>query len=324
MKYLVTGGAGYIGSHIVRRLCSSPLTAQAGRRRAEVAVLDNLSVGSRENVPRACRFLRGDINDPAALKRALAGVNVVFHLAAFVSIRGSFDRPDDDLRDNCQGSLAVLRAAGEHGVRTVVFASSMGVYGEPARAPISEQDPAAPVSPYGLSKLRGEMYGRTFAKKYGYSFIALRYFNTYGVGQTPSDYVGVITSFVNMALNGKAMTIHGDGKQTRDFVWVEDVAEASILAAESGAEGAFNIGSGAEVSINEVARMIQKCAGGEFVHVPAPGGEVRRMCADIGRARRDLGFEPRGTIASELPAIIEYWRQKKPQGGAPRAPSIRR
>jgi len=173
MRCLVTGGAGFIGSHIVRRL--------QGERRAEVAVLDNLSVGVRQNVPPGCDFIHGDINDSSALERALDGVEVVLHLAAFVSIRGSFERPEQDLRDNCHGLLCVLRKAGECGVRRVVLASYMGVYGEPQRLPVSEDDPTAPVSPYGLSKLRGEMYGRSLSRKYGYSFIALRYFNTYGV-----------------------------------------------------------------------------------------------------------------------------------------------
>jgi len=300
MKYLVTGGAGFIGSYVVSRLCREQGT--------EITVLDNLSVGKRENVPHDCRFIEGDINNPIALGSALEGVDVLIHLAAFVSIRESFNRLDDDLRNNCHGVLAVLRAAGEHGVHRVVFASSMAVYGEPPRLPVSEDDPTMPVSPYGLSKLRGEMYGQILSRKYGYSFIALRYFNTYGVGQTPSDYVGVITSFINMVLDRKPMKIYGDGEQMRDFVWVDDVAEATILAAKSEVEGVYNIGSGVEVSINSLACMIQKCAGGSFVHVLAPPGEVRRMCADISRAKTYLSYKPRGNISEQLPSIVDYWR----------------
>jgi UDP-glucose 4-epimerase len=313
MRYLVTGGAGFIGSHIVRRL--------ELERNAEVVVLDNLSVGSRRNVPSNCRLVEGDINDAAALGRALEGVAVVFHLAAFVSIRGSFERPEADLRDNCQGMLSVFRKAGECGVRRVVFASSMGVYGEPKRLPVSEDDPAAPVSPYGLSKLRGEMYGKSLSAKYGYSFIALRYFNTYGAGQTPSDYVGVLTSFINMALDSRPLTIYGDGTQTRDLVWVEDIAEASVLAAQSKAEGIFNIGSGTEVSINELARAVQECISAAAVHVAAPAGEIRRMCADISRARGLLGYSPSGKLAEQLPSIVDYWRRKKTNAVPARRPA---
>ena len=306
MRYLVTGGAGFIGSHVVRRLCAIP--------GAEVTVLDNLSVGRRENVPATCKFIHGDINDPLALQRALEGVNVVFHLAAFVSIRASFVRLEDDLRDNCLGTLSVFRAAGKQGVRRVVFASSMGVYGEPRRLPVSEDDCPLPGSPYGMSKLRGEMYGRILSRECGFSFVALRYFNTYGVGQTPSDYVGVMTSFINMALDGKPITVHGNGLQTRDLVWVEDIAEASVLAAASDVEGVFNIGSGREISILALAQTIQECAGGSIVHVAPPAGEVRRMCADISRAGSALGYRPRGAIPRQLPAIVTYWRQMRAEG----------
>jgi UDP-glucose 4-epimerase len=313
MRYLVTGGAGFIGSHIVRRLGIEP--------NAEVVVLDNLSVGSRQNIPSSCRLVEGDINDDDTLGRALDGVEVVLHLAAFVSIRGSFERPEADLRDNCQGMLSVFRKAGECGVRRVVFASSMGVYGEPERLPVAEEDPAAPASPYGLSKLRGEMYGKALSAKYGYSFIALRYFNTYGAGQTPSDYVGVLTAFINMALDGRPLTIYGDGEQTRDLVWVEDVAEASVLAARSEAEGTFNIGSGAEISINQVARMVQECVGASATHVAAPPGEIRRMCADISRALSLLGYNPRGALAEQLPSIVDYWRRRKTSATLARQPA---
>ena len=309
MRYLVTGGCGFIGSCIVKRLCADS--------RAQVTVLDNLSTGSRENLPGSCRFVEGDVNDRVVLERALEGVDVVLHEAAFVSIRGSFSRLEQDLRDNCWGALAVFDAAGQCGVRRVVFASSMAVYGEPVRFPVAEGDTTMPVSPYGLSKLRGEMYGRILSGKYGYSFVALRYFNTYGVGQAPSDYVGVMTSFINMVLDGRPMTIHGDGEQTRDFVWVEDVAEATILAAQSGVEGVYNVGSGSEVTINEVARMIQKCAGGTLVHVEVPPGDVGRMCADISRARGAFGYRPRGVISKQLPAMVEYWRRRRAATGSP-------
>ena len=303
MKHLVTGGAGFIGSHVAHEL--------SRESDAETVVLDNLSVGRKENVPSRCRLIVGDINDPSALSEALDGVDVLLHQAAFVSIRGSFTKLDDDLRANCEGTLAVLRAAGEHGVKRVVFASSMAVYGQPAQLPVREDAPALPTSPYGLSKLRGEMYGRILAREFGFSFIALRYFNTYGTGQTPSDYVGVITSFINMALDGRPMTIHGDGEQTRDFVWVGDIARANALAARADVEGVYNIGSGNEISINAIAQMIRRCVGGKVTRVDAPPGEIRRMSADISRAKDALGYEPQGHLEAILPEIADDWRRKR-------------
>ena len=303
MKILVTGGAGFIGSHIAHRFCHE--------ERDEVVVLDNLSVGSRENVPTGCRFIEGDINDPVVLSEALLDVDVVLHNAAFVSIRGSFTQLEKDLRDNCRGTLALFREAGKCGVQRIVFASSMAVYGDTAALPVGAHSPALPISPYGYSKLRGEMYGRILADEYGFSFTALRYFNTYGVRQTPSDYVGVLTSFINMILEGRAMTVYGDGEQTRDLVWVEDVAEANVLAARSNVEGIFNVGSGHEVSINELARMVQECIGGSVVQTTAPPGEVRRICADISRTQAELGYRPKGTIREQIPRIVDYWHRKK-------------
>ena len=285
MRYLVTGGAGFIGSHIVRRLGSR---AERGGGRAGQSV--RRQPGEH---PFGLPPCRGRHQRSAALSRALEGVEVVLHLARFVSIRGSFERPEEDLRDNCHGMLSVFRKAGECGVRRVVFASSMGVYGEPERLPVSEDDPAAPVSPYGLSKLRGEMYGKSLSGKYGYSFIALRYFNTYGAGQTPSDYVGVLTSFIRMALEGRPLTIYGDGEQTRDLVWVEDVAEASVLAARVGS------GRGAQ---HRQRRRGQHQPGGAH----DSGMRRRRGGSRAGARGRDSadvrGYFPRPAPARLLPA----------------------
>jgi len=308
MRVLVTGGAGFIGSHVARLLRE--------REKADVTVLDNLSVGQRGSVPDGCRLVVGDLNDPMALARALDGIDTVVHLAAFVSIRGSFERPEEDLRTNCCGTLSLFRASVDAGVKKIVFASSMAVYGEPTALPVSEGSPTLPGSPYGLSKLRGEMWGRILAAKYGIEFAALRYFNTYGQGQTPSDYVGVITTFVACAVAGRPMTVYGDGEQTRDFVWVEDVAQATLLAIRQGVQGVFNVGSGREVSINEIARLVQRSAGGRIVHVTAPPGEVRRMCADISRARRLLGYAPRGQLEEQIPLLVQHWRSRQDRSPA--------
>jgi UDP-glucose 4-epimerase len=302
VNYLITGGAGFIGSRIARRL-----RAQA----VNVAILDNLSIGCKENIPEGCRFVKGDINDPSALRQAMEGADAVIHQAAFVSIRGSFDHPEFDLRENSMGALTVFRMAGEMGVRRVVFASSMGVYSEPRRVPVSEDNPVDPPSPYGLSKLHGEMFGRIMAKQYGFSFIALRQFNTYGTAQTPSDYVGVITIFIQQVLSGQPMTVFGDGEQRRDLVWVEDVAQANVLAANSSEEGVFNIGSGTDVSIKELALAIQRIMGGEIIYKEGPPGDIRLMCADITRAKTRLGYKPSGVLEEQLPAIVDYWRKKR-------------
>jgi len=299
MRYLVTGGAGFIGSHIVELLLQEP--------NAEAAVLDKLSRGSRDNLFPGCEFIHGDIGDRMAVREAMTGTDIVFHDAAFVSIRGSFDRLRDDIATNCLGTATVFEEAARARVRKIVFASSMAVYGQPESTTAAEDTPAVPVSPYGLSKLRGEMVLRMFAEKHGFEHASLRYFNTYGTRQTPSDYVGVMTTFIRQALQGEPLTVYGDGKQTRDFVHVGDIARANLLAARPGVTGVFNIGSGVELSINQLADMILELLGGGKVCLPAPPGEIDRICADITRAESELGYEPQTTIRTALPEIIEYW-----------------
>ena len=255
MKFLISGGAGFIGSHIAQELIR--------QGKGDVVVFDNLSVGKRDNIPKGCTFIEGDIRDKQKLLKAMRGVDIIFHNAAFVSIRGSFEKLTEEIDTNCSGTLKVLEAAARQNVRKIVFASSMAVYGEPRYLPVDEGHASNPVSPYGLSKVRGELYCQIFAEKHGGTPMILRYFNTYGVKQTPSPYVGVITSFINQALNGKPLTIYGDGEQTRDFVWVEDVARANVLAALADISGVFNIASGTETSINQIADMILKYSGGD-------------------------------------------------------------
>jgi UDP-glucose 4-epimerase len=301
MKFLISGGAGFIGSHVAEELIRD--------KKGEVIIFDNLSVGKRDNVPPGCTFIHGDIRDKKKLSELLKGIDIVFHEAAFVSIRGSFEKLWEDIDTNCLGTLNVLETAIQQGVKKMIFASSMAVYGEPKHLPVDEEHPLNPISPYGLSKVRGEMYCRLFAEKYGIIPIILRYFNTYGTKQTPSPYVGVITTFINQVLEKKPLTIFGDGNQTRDFVWVKDIAHATVLAAFSNVSGVFNIANGTEISINQLADMIIEHLGeGEKIYLDEPLGEIRRMCSDISKARKFLNYEPQGKLEHLLPSLIDWWR----------------
>ncbi len=305
MKALVTGGAGFIGSHITRSLLERENVS-------EVIVYDNLSVGDKVKVPKEAVFTWGDIRDADKLRESLRGVDIVFHEAAFVSIRGSFDLIKYDLEVNDLGTLKLLEASRDSGVSKVIMASSMAVYSDSVSLPVKETDHTTPVSPYGFSKLKGEYYCKLFSERYGLKTVVLRYFNTYGIGQTLSDYVGVISIFINQALNNRPITIFGDGAQTRDFVYVEDIAEANMLAAFSDVEGIYNIASGEERSINEIADYIMSETNHKKKeYLKPPPGEVKRIVADISKARRGLGFEPRGKIRNILPDIIESWKGKE-------------
>ena len=304
MKFLITGGAGFVGSHIAEELIRS--------KRGEVVIFDNLSVGKKKNIPTGCQFIKGDIRDLKEITRAVRGVDVIFHNAAFVSIRKSFDMPKEELDNNVYGTLNVLEAAVKNGIKKFIFASSMAVYGEPTHLPIKEESQLAPTSPYGLSKLRGEMYCKVFQNKHGLDTTILRYFNIFGVKQTPSDYVGVTTIFINQALNKKPLTILGDGSQTRDFVWAKDVARANISAALSEKSGGevFNIASGKEITVNEIADSISKYLGNKKKHFPATGTEIQRARADISKAQKVLKYKPEGDLLKMLPDIIDWWKDE--------------
>lgn len=306
MKFLITGGAGFIGSHIARKLKEKDPSS-------EVICYDNLTVGKKDNVPKDCILIKGDILDKNDLLNSLEGVDICIHMAAFVSIRGSFE---DNLlaheaETNINGTLNVMEACAKQNVKKLVNASSMAVYGEPKSLPVNEDMYVKPNSPYGLSKLRGEVYSEIMQKQNKIDVINLRLFNTYGLKQTPSPYVGVITIFINQALKGEPMTIFGDGNQARDFIWVEDVANAFVLAAYSNKTGVYNVGSGKEYTINQIAEMIKKqIPGSEIKYIDAPHGEVSRMVADISKIKKELNFEPQGNLENILPLIIDWWKKQ--------------
>lgn len=305
-RCLVTGGAGFIGSNIVGLLMA---------RGHDVTVLDNLSSGYRHSVLQSpkVRFVHGDIRDDAALDETVAGADTIFHLAASVGNARSIANPVEDAEVNVLGTVRVLEAARRHGVRKLVYSSSAGIFGELKTLPIAESHPVEPDTPYGASKLAAEKLCLAYGKLYPIECVCLRYFNVYGIHQRYDAYGNVIPIFVHLALRGEALTIHGDGEQTRDFVDVRDVAEANYRAAQQrGARGAFNIASGSRVTINHLVQLIQQSLGAELhvTHGPPRAGDVRHSLASIDAARAAFGFEPRVELESGLRAYVAWARQE--------------
>jgi UDP-glucose 4-epimerase len=300
---LVTGGAGFIGSHLTQALLAE------GRR---VTVIDNLSVGRRDVVPAGARFVHGDIRDEHAVGDALQGVDCVFHLAAQVTIRGSFDRFYEDLDTNVMGTARLLRAADPAAVKWFVLASSMAVYADAdAPTPISERHPTLPLSPYGYGKLTAEGVGRQILGARGIPLTALRFFNTFGPGQTYTPYVGVITIFVTRLLRGEPAVIFGDGEQQRDFIHVDDIV-AGVTAAPGREPGTYNLGTGRGTSLNQLADVLTARINPALTpqHAPAQAGELRYSIADISAARRALGFQPNRTIEGDVDGVIAEIKQR--------------
>jgi UDP-glucose 4-epimerase len=303
MRFLVTGGAGFIGSHLVERLLALGHT---------VRVLDDFSTGTRENLafPRARpEILEGDLRDPAAVARAVAGVDGVFHQAALVSVPRSVAEPALSFAVNAGGTLALFEAARRAGVRRIVYASSAAVYGDRHPPPLRESMPPAPVSPYGLDKLYTEQAGALHAALYGLEPVALRYFNVFGPRQDPaSPYSGVISICADRLLRGEAPVVHGDGEQTRDFVYVLDVVEANLAAMWSPPGGfrVFNVGRGERLSLNALVQLLQEVSGRRqpAVHAPSRAGDVRHSGADITAISAALGFRPRWDVRRGLEALV--------------------
>ena len=305
-RVLVTGGAGFIGSNLVSRL------VRDGR---DVTVLDDLSSGYRANLAAfpQVRFFEGDVRDERAVAEAVTGAEVVFHLAASVGNKRSIDHPLLDAEINVLGTLRVLEAAREAGVRKVVFSSSAGIFGELKTLPIREDHPVEPDSPYGASKLCAEKECLAFSKLFGLEAVCLRYFNVYGPNQRFDAYGNVIPIFVFQMLRGETLTVFGDGEQTRDFVNVRDAVRANLRAAEArGVSGAFNIGSGTRISINDLVRRLGVAAGvaPKVVTGPPRPGDVRDSLADISAARAAFGFDPGVRLEDGLPEYLAWARQE--------------
>jgi UDP-glucose 4-epimerase len=280
---LVTGGAGFVGSHLVDALVPAN----------DVRVLDDLSSGREERLPDGVEFVRGDVRRPEVLRRAVDGVDVVFHTAALVDVSASVESPVETDEINSSAALRVLECARRTDAR-VVLSSSAAVYGPPESVPVPESAPKTPTSPYGVQKLSADRYARLFHDLYGLETVALRYFNAYGPRQT-GDYAGVVSTFLEQARRGDPLTVHGDGEQTRDFVHVSDVVRANLRAAATDAVGeAYNVGTGRSISIADLAALVRRLADSESDIVRTEGrrGDIRHSEADISKASTRLDYEP--------------------------------
>jgi UDP-glucose 4-epimerase len=302
-RVLVTGGAGFIGSHIVDALIASG---------HEVAVLDNLLTGRRENVHLAARFYQADLRDASALQSIFAAEKptVVCHQAALANVRDSLDHPDAYAETNVIGSLRLLEAARGHGVRKMLFASTGGaIYGEVPGAAATEEQFPHPLDPYGVSKLACEHYLYTYRHNYGLDYCALRYGNVYGPRQNPHGEAGVVAIFADRMLNGRETVINGDGRQRRDFVYVGDIARANVLAMGRGS-GIYNLGTGIASDVNTIFRKLADLTGYRLheVHGLAKQGEVNTSCLDAGKARRELNWEPQTSLSDGLARVVEHFQ----------------
>ena len=309
MKYIVTGGAGFIGSHIVEEL------AGPGH---EVVILDNLFSGKMENIAPFLRmknvsFVQGSVTDLPLLQKTFAGADGIFHEAAIASVPRSIASPVATNEANVTGTLNVLVAARECGVRKVLFASSSSVYGNTPTLPKQEDMTPNPLSPYAVSKLTGEQYLRVFSEVYGMKTVSLRYFNVFGPRQDPkSEYAAVIPNFITRILNHESPVIHGDGGQTRDFSYVKDVVQANIRAMKSDAQGVFNVAYCQRIDLKELAATIMELTGitVPLTFDPPRAGDVRDSLADIARAKQAFGYAPEYTVRSGLAETIAWYRNR--------------
>jgi len=307
---LVTGGAGFIGSHLVERLLVD------GTR---VRVLDNFSSGTRANLPFAARYrrqlevVRGDIRNLPTLLRAARGAHVIFHQAAMRSVPRSVKDPLGANENNVNGTLNVLEAARRCRVARVVYASSSSVYGDRPDLPKREDQPVAPLSPYAASKAAGEQYAAIWTRLYGVETVGLRYFNVFGPRQDPkSEYAAVIPRFILWAIRGRPLKVHGDGSQSRDFTYIDNVVEANLSAAKApeAAGEVFNVGCGSRVSLLEIIARLEALVGRslERHHTPVRAGDVPHTLADVSKAKRLLGYAPLVDFDEGFRRTVEYFK----------------
>jgi len=307
--YLVTGGAGFIGSHLTEELI---------RRGERVRVVDDLSTGHRHNLAQApgVEFIEGHLANLDLARQAVADVDYVLHQAAIPSVPRSVNDPIESNRANIDATLNVLVAARDAGVKRLVFAGSSSVYGNTPTLPQREDMVPAPLSPYALQKLVGEQYASMFRELYGFSTVTIRYFNVFGPRQDPSSpYSGVISLFISALLEGRAPTIHGDGEQTRDFTYVANVVDGVLRACLiPAATGVLNVAVGARISINEVFRALRNIIGStiEPVYGPPRPGDVRNSQADLTRAKRVLGYTPIVSLLDGLTRTVAWYRTHVP------------
>jgi UDP-glucose 4-epimerase len=308
---LVTGGAGFIGSHIAEALSA------AGAR---VRVLDDLSTGHAENLEEIggrVDFVRGSLNDPEALRRALEGAEVVFHQAAIPSVPRSVADPAETHRACTDGTFALLDAARAAGVRRLVYAASSSAYGDQPTLPKVESMRPEPLSPYAAAKLVGEYYCQVWTRVYNFETVSLRYFNIFGPRQDPSSqYSGVISRFISALMSGGRPVIYGDGGQSRDFTYVKNAVDANLRAAETvgGVGQVINVANGERTTLNELLEVLKRVTGKTGVepeHRETRVGDVRDSLADITLARELLGYEPRVGLEEGLRKTVEWWRTSR-------------
>ena len=318
-RYLVTGGAGFIGSHVAKAL------AAAGH---EVVVLDNLSTGRRSNLDDARGSLElvvGSITDLDTVERCCRGVDCVFHQAALPSVPRSVADPLASDENNVGGTLRVFWGAHRQGVRRVVYAASSSVYGNTAELPKHEGMPTRPLSPYAVNKVVGELYGAVFNNLYGLSTVGLRYFNVFGPFQDPqSQYAAVVPRFITAFLAGQAPVIHGDGSQTRDFTFVENVVEANRAACDAPPTAggrSYNIALGGRISVKDLCLKIRSQVGStvEPAFEPTRAGDVRDSQADVSLAREHLGYVGRVDLDEGLRRTVEWYRARAAAGDGGKA-----
>lgn len=308
MRVLISGGAGFIGSHIADALI------ERGHR---VTIIDNLVSGSEENVNRRAKLYKFDINNRKRLEKLFEKVQpeAVFHFAAQINVRASVEDPSADAATNIMGSLSLIELAAKHGVKKFIFSSTGGaMFDDTTPRPTPESIAAAPLSPYGIAKLSIEHYLRFFRQVHGLPYVVLRYANVYGPRQNAHGEAGVIAIFLTRMLEGTAPTINGDGLQTRDYVYVSDIAEANIKALDPDIEeGVFHIGTGVETSVNDIFRMLNWQFGKTFdeIHGPAKPGEIAASALDARTAKETLGWEPRVALAEGIVATATWFKAHK-------------
>jgi len=305
-RILITGGAGFIGHHLTHKLLGMNY---------EVVVLDNFKTGKMQNISQHLKntlfkLVVGDVRNKKVIRNALDGVDAIVHLAALISVEESFKNPIETHNVNVTGTLNVLEEAARTNIEKFIYASSCAVYGDGNPLPLKEGYPPKPLSPYAASKASAEHYCEMFHRSYGLKTVILRYFNVYGPGQGNNPYSGVVTKFLNNALSGAPLVIYGDGEQTRDFIYIDDVVEATILALESGdAVGqTFNICTGFPTSINELANIVKELVGKDLkiIHDKPRTGDIRNNYGDPSKAFEILKFKAKNTLKSGIEKYISF------------------
>ena len=310
MRVLVTGGAGFIGSHIVEEL----------QGKAEIVVLDNLRSGYRHNLDNLkCEFVEGDIRDRATVDRVMRGVDYVFHLAALVSVPESMQKIAECIEINAQGFVNVLEAAAAVKVKKLCFSTSAAIYGDNPVVPKIETMFPEPKSPYAVTKLDGEYYAKMFTQERGLPCACLRYFNVFGPRQDPKGaYAAAVPIFITRALAGEDLTVYGDGEQTRDFIYVKDIVAANLFfAMESDATGVFNIANGGRITIDDLAKTIVDITGSKsrIVHLAERPGDVKHSMACVDKAHA-AGYRAKHTFSEGMAATIDFYRRRIKAGSA--------